>query len=587
MRELFLNLWRWSNKSDKYRFMMVIALTIVSSFLEVISIGMTIPLVTALINPESLINFSILKDIFKNFGLANMEEIVHIIILVFIAVTIISAVIRILSIKMSAEFAFSLGNDLSVRVYENILKRPYVIHKDINSSTDVSKLISKINTIIQSLIFPSIMLMSALFMFVIIATIFLFVNFLITLIVLTGVVCIYLMVTWYFKKRLKDNSEVINSMYDEHVKAIQEGVGNIQDTILNNTFEYFISLYRDIDKKLRMRQASNIVISQAPKYIIESISVIFLIAFAYYLVFLSQSISKEMFLPVFLTIAIAMQRMLPIAQQAYRSWANISGNKKSLQEIMSLTTKIDDFLEITEKQDIVFNNSIELINVSFKYPSSDHFSLQGVNLKIKKGQRIGFIGSTGCGKSTIIDLIMGLLVPDNGEIKVDGTILKACNSASWYKHITHVPQNIFLLDGTIYENIATGDRVTSTNKVKIESAGKLACLDEFLSLKSQGYSLNVGERGSKLSGGQKQRVGLARCIYKKADLIVLDESTSALDSELEKEVMNNIYNLDQSHTILIIAHRLDTLRGCDQIVKLSKGRIKRVGNYDEILGGVL
>ena len=287
MRELFLNLWRWSNKSDKYRFMMVIALTIVSSFLEVISIGMTIPLVTALINPESLINFSILKDIFKNFGLANMEEIVHIIILVFIAVTIISAVIRILSIKMSAEFAFSLGNDLSVRVYENILKRPYVIHKDINSSTDVSKLISKINTIIQSLIFPSIMLMSALFMFVIIATIFLFVNFLITLIVLTGVVCIYLMVTWYFKKRLKDNSEVINSMYDEHVKAIQEGVGNIQDTILNNTFEYFISLYRDIDKKLRMRQASNIVISQAPKYIIESISVIFLIAFAYYLVFLS------------------------------------------------------------------------------------------------------------------------------------------------------------------------------------------------------------------------------------------------------------------------------------------------------------
>ncbi len=582
MNKLIKILWLNLTIKDKKRFLLVTILTILSSFLEVFSIGMVIPLITVLINPSKLMEYDIITNITNYFNIYEATQIIFPIVVIFIIVTVLSTVVRIYSIKISANFSFLLGSSLSVKAYHNILYRPYIEHKNINSSEDISKLVSKINTVIQSLIFPSVMFVSALIMFFIISTVFLFVNYQLTLLLMLGLVIIYSLVTLYFKKRLKENSIEISSMQDQQVQLVQESVGGIQDVIINNSFDYFIEKYNLIDKNLRKCQSSNIVVAQAPRYLIETISIVFIIVLSYYFVFINHIIPKAMVLPTFITVAIALQRILPIAQQAYRSWANIEGNKQSLIDVLKLLSSSKEKINLINKN-VVFDSQIELKNISFRYPNSDNLILNNINLIINKGEKIGFIGSTGSGKSTLIDIIMGLLMPTDGDILIDNQKLTQNNSISWYQHIAHVPQNIYIQDSDFYQNIAFGSEMKNIDKVNVVNASKVACLDDFIKEKADGYTENLGERGSKLSGGQRQRVGIARCIYKDSSLIVLDEATSALDTATEEKVMENIYNLDKDYTILIIAHRLSTLKECDKIVELENGRIKKIGTYKEMV----
>lgn len=582
MSELFKILWANLNKKYKTQFFIVNILTIVSSLLEVFSIGMVIPLISVLIEPSKLMEFEVIKNIAYYFSVHKPEDLISPIIGVFIIAATLSAAIRILSIKINADFSFSIGSDLSIKAYRNILYRDYCIHKDINSSEDISKLVSKINAVIQSLIFPSVMLLSALLMFVIIFIVFLFVNFQLTLSIAFGLCVIYALVTFYFKERLKRNSIAIASLQDKHVQVVQESVGGIQDVIINNSFKYFIDLYSDVDINLRKSQSSTIVIAQAPRYLIELISIVFLVGVSYYFAFINKVIPNDMILPTFITIAVALQRILPIGQQAYRSWANIEGNKQSLIDVLSILTPIES-LKSNAGRNIKFTSEIKLRNLSFKYKNSETFILDDINLTIKKGQKVGFIGSTGSGKSTLIDIIMGLLKPTGGELKIDDQHLHDGNKESWYEQISHVPQNIYLVDSDFYQNIAFGSAQKDIDKVRVKHSAKIAYADEFISKKANSYSENVGERGAKLSGGQRQRIGIARCIYKNTNLMILDEATSALDSDTETMVMRNINDLNKKHTVLIIAHRSKTLRGCDMIVKMESGKIINIGTYDDLV----
>jgi ABC-type multidrug transport system fused ATPase/permease subunit len=510
MNKLFKILWLNLTSKDKKQFLFVTILTIISSLLEVFSIGMVIPLITVFIEPSKLMDFTVIQEVAHYFNIYQPQQFVFPVVTIFIFVTIISAIIRIFSIKVSADFAFSIGSELSIKAYENILYRSYSEHKSINSSEDISKLVSKINAVIQSLIFPSIMLLSALIMFFVISTIFLFINLQLTISLVVGLLFIYSFVTIYFKTRLKVNSLEIASMQDKQVQIVQESFGGIKDVIINNSFKYFINIYTKIDKNLRQRQSSNIVVSQSPRYLIESISIVFLIVLSYYFTFVNQIIPKDMILPTFITVAMALQRILPIAQQAYRSWANIEGNKQSLIDVLELLKPRKVNITNINNSNLSFKNEITLSNISFKYDNSQKLILKDINLTIKKGEKIGFIGDTGSGKSTLIDIIMGLLKPTNGYITIDDIKLNNHNLASWYHQISHVPQNIYILDSDFYQNIAFGSESENIDKLKVEESGKLACADEFIKQKNNNYSDNVGERGSKLSGGQKQRLGIAR-----------------------------------------------------------------------------
>jgi ATP-binding cassette subfamily B protein len=234
--------------------------------------------------------------------------------------------------------------------------------------------------------------------------------------------------------------------------------------------------------------------------------------------------------------------------------------------------------------DIVFMKSIELRNVSFQYATHQPNVLSGFNLVINKGDRIGFIGSTGCGKSTLLDIIMGLLEPSNGSIVIDGIALSSSTIPSWQSHISHVPQAIFLSDATIAENIAFGVPLKQINMEKVKEAAVKSCIAETIKGWPDAYKTIIGERGVRISGGQRQRIGLARALYKNSSLLILDEATSALDNKSEQSVMSEIDELDGELTLIIVAHRLTTLKGCTRVVEIEGGKIKRAGSYEEMIG---
>jgi ATP-binding cassette subfamily B protein len=289
-------------------------------------------------------------------------------------------------------------------------------------------------------------------------------------------------------------------------------------------------------------------------------------------------------IPVLGALAFGAQRLLPVLQQGYSAWINIQGGQASLHDVLEL---LDQPLPVYANQSIYeqlsFQQCISLNNLSFRYSAQTPWVLKDLNLSITKGSRVGFIGKTGSGKSTLIDIVMGLLQPNEGGLEIDGHQITASNCRSWQAHIAHVPQVIFLSDSTIEENIAFGIPKEKIDHERVMQAAAQAQIAEIIESWPKQYQTFVGERGIRLSGGQRQRIGIARALYKQADVMIFDEATSALDNETEQAVMQAIESLSKNLTILIIAHRLTTLKSCTQIVELDEGRIKRVGSYQDIV----
>jgi ATP-binding cassette subfamily B protein len=288
--------------------------------------------------------------------------------------------------------------------------------------------------------------------------------------------------------------------------------------------------------------------------------------------------------PVLGALALGAQRLLPALQQAYSAWQSIAGNRDSLADVIDLLDQ-DVPAELLQPAPppLPFRDEIRFDGVRFRYNLATPWVLDGLTLRIAKGSRIGFVGSTGSGKSTTLDLLMGLLTPTEGSISVDGVVLDEASVRAWQQSIAHVPQSIYLADASLAENIAFGVPAAGIDRERVRRAARQAQIQEFIESGPEGYDAQVGERGVRLSGGQRQRIGIARALYKNASVLVFDEATSALDNATEQSVMATIDSLDRGLTILLIAHRLTTVRHCDQIVLLEHGQVMAVGSYDQLL----
>ena len=275
---------------------------------------------------------------------------------------------------------------------------------------------------------------------------------------------------------------------------------------------------------------------------------------------------------------------MPAIQVIYLSSTRLKFVGSALDKIINDIKNLKP-LNLNQNQGVLnFNKTIDLKNISFNYPNSKRTSLKNINLSIPNRSRVGIMGQTGCGKTTMVDIILGLLDPKKGTLEVDGQIIKDQNRRSWQRSIGYVPQQIYLSDDTIAANIAFGVHSKDINKDLVEKASKIANLHEFIidELPDQ-YETTVGERGIRLSGGQRQRIGIARALYHNPKVLILDEATSALDDQTEKVVMEAINNLDKNITIIIIAHRLSTIKNCDIVYLLEKGELKNTGTFEEII----
>jgi ATP-binding cassette subfamily B protein len=325
-------------------------------------------------------------------------------------------------------------------------------------------------------------------------------------------------------------------------------------------------------------KGSNSIIGASPRYIIETIGIVFIALLAYILTSNEELISTA--IPTLGVLAVGAQKLLPTLQQCYLSISTIKSSEYPLRDVLSILESSNKCKEIKVKS-LQFNNKIELKDVGFKYDADANFVLRNISLVINKGDCIGIVGETGSGKSTLIDILMGLISPVEGSILIDDQILDESSLVNWRKSVAHVPQSIYLADTTIEENIAFGKNKEDIDVSRISQAAALAQIEDVISTMPKKYKTIIGENGVSLSGGQRQRIGIARALYTQSDVIVLDEATSALDYKTENKVMDSISQMNTTKTILIIAHRTETLKNCNKIIKLENGKISEIGRYSD------
>jgi ATP-binding cassette, subfamily B, bacterial PglK len=381
---------------------------------------------------------------------------------------------------------------------------------------------------------------------------------------------------------LQQNSVRIADEYTRVVKALQEGLGGIRDVLLDGTQPVYCEVYRQADHQLRRAQGGNAFIGQSPRFAMEALGMVLIAALAYGLSHQGKGAATA--LPVLGALALGAQRLLPALQQGYSAWASMAGNHASLAATVDLLDQpLPAELLRPPPPPLALHTAIQFRGVRFRYGGDGPWVLDGLDLTIQKGARIGLVGGTGSGKSTTLDLLMGLLEPTEGEVLVDGQPITGNLVRAWQRSIAHVPQSIYLADTTMAENIAFGVPRAAIDMQRVQDAARQAQIAEFIESRPRGYDAHVGERGVRLSGGQRQRIGIARALYKRASVLVLDEATSALDNETERSVMEAIDGLHRDLTILLIAHRLSTVRHCDTIAELQHGRITAQAPYEELL----
>jgi len=435
---------------------------------------------------------------------------------------------------------------------------------------------------IYSVILPTLTLVSSGVMLLAILVALVYVDPAVSLSASLGFGLIYILLAKQTRMMKIRNSRVIAEKSTQIIKSLQEGLGGIRDVLIDGSQDVYCETYRRADTPLRQAQANNQVAGQSPRFIMESLGMVLIAGLAFYLFNLPDGASRA--IPVLGVLALGAQRMLPVMQQSYNAWSSIQGSHASLEDTLSL---LDQPLPSnhggSEMTKINFSHAITFEDVSFRYGAQSHEVIQQLSLSIAKGERVGVVGATGSGKSTIIDILMGLLEPTSGRLAVDGNAITEKNVRGWQGHIAHVPQAIFLSDTTIAENIAFGVATKDIDHERVRAAANKAQLHDVIDRLPNQYEALVGERGVRLSGGQRQRIGIARALYKEADVFVFDEATSALDNQTEESVMQSIESLGDEITVIMIAHRLTTLKNCTKIIELSDGKIINVGSYEDII----
>lgn len=570
-------IWHQLEPNRKLQLYAIICLMIISSLVEVFSIGSVIPFIGVLVDPEKVFEHPHMEPLIRYFSISEPAEIIIPIAVVFCFGAIASGFLRIMLLVVQTRVTYSIGVDLSVKIFERTLNQPYVVHISRNSSEVISGVSVKANELIVSLLYPTAILVSSLIMLAIVLIALVMLNPTITMVTISAFALFYGLVLILFKKRLRRISSTIAIQYQKVIKLIQEGLGGIRDILLDGTQRTFVNNYYHSESSLRTSRASLQIISGMPRYIIETLGTLLIVGVAIYLTKGGDGLHSA--LPVLGVMGLAAQRLTPIIQQIYSSWTAIEGGRTSVNDALDLLEQVIPVRsENTSMTDsLPFESSIKLERVSFRYSSGLSEIIKDLNLTIVKGARIGVIGETGSGKSTLLDIIMGMLVPTNGNIRIDNCILTADTMTYWQDKIAHVPQSIYLADSTITENIAFGFSPNDIDHERVIASAKTAQIHEVIQEMSMGYDTVVGERGVRLSGGQRQRIGIARAIYKQASVIVLDEATSALDKDTEELVMNAIHALPQKITLIIVAHRHSTLKQCTGIIQIKKGMISEIG----------
>lgn len=576
--QTFSKILQLLNAKQKTNMAIQFMLMLLGTGLEMLSIGILLPIITLMSQGEAGFKSKFILGVSSKLHIFDPQTLLFWMLGILVVVYFIKMIFLGFASWRQNNYIFGLQAHLSQKLYAGYLFQQYSFHIQRNSST----LINNVTLVVQQL---SASLMALLNM---LTESFNLLGVVILLLIIepSGTLVVFAVLglsSWVFytvsRRKLYRWGKDLNFHEGLRIKHLQQGLGGLKELKIFGAEKEFSNRY-NYHSRITARINGNYQTIQAwPRLWLEFLSIIGILVLVFFMLFTGNTFNS--ILPKLGLFAAAAFRLIPSLNKIINSMQNVRYAKQPL-ETLSNELKLVGNIADTAEQDIPFAHTIELTNVSFQYPSADRPSLCDVNLVIRKGQSVGFIGSTGAGKSTLVDIILGLLSPDSGVISVDGTDIHK-GVRKWQKQIGYVPQFIYLTDDSLRNNIAFGIPEAEIDDEAVRNAIRLAQLKPLVSELPQGTQTNVGERGVRLSGGQRQRVGIARALYHNPDVIVLDEATSSLDVNTENYVMESIRSLKGIKTILIIAHRYSTIQDCDVIFRLDTGKIVQKGSSLELL----
>ena len=578
------NLFLYLNKKQKNKFIILQIVVVLNSFIEILGVSSILPFISLVSNENIIFENDTFSKIYLFFNFSDINEFIFFSGFLVFLLLLISSVSAIITTVLLSNFANQISAEISIRLFKHYINQKWLYHLNTSSSYIINNLSQECSRVTGGIADPAMQMISRL-CFVIPMSLGIFiVNPLIAICGLLIFLFSYFIIYKIIKKKIFNNGVILSESSKEKFKVINEAFGGIKDVILSNVGLYFIDKFNTQSFASAKASALNTTLIRIPKYLIEFVA----FGFTVILIIFLNSHNKGDFVGIIPQLAffvLAGYKLLPSFQQIYMNISTIKSHISALDSIeIDLQSSIEK-KEIYKENKENFKNfkTIILKNLNFSFQKRKKFQITNLNLNINANSIIGIAGESGSGKSTIANLIIGLLEPTSGEIKIDGKVLDYRNMKSWQKNIGYVPQSIFLCEGSLKENIAFGIDYKNIDNELVEKAVKLAELSSFINTLPDYLDTNLGERGVQLSGGQQQRVGIARALYHDPNILIFDEATSSLDENTEKNIMNAIDKFSGLKTIIIIAHRINTLKKCDNIFLIEQGRIIDEMNFESLI----
>lgn len=555
------------------QFFLILCMMLIGAVAEFVALGAIVPFITVMADPAGFLQAKDAGLIARLVADAEVQQARLALTLFFLTVVLLAGTARLVISWLTARYAMMVGHDLSMVVYRNMIQQDYMFHLT-NSSAELVAAMQKINQFSSNVLWPIMQSITSVLTVSFIFTALLLISFPIAVSALAIIATLYSAIVLIVQPFQRRNSVVIATAQSEKIRLLQEGFGGIRDIIINGLQRVYINRFGKTEYAFRTRQSTNMILNNGPRVFVETL---LLIVAGLSLFVVSNGIDDLTgILPTAAAFALGFQRILPYMQMVYRGRAMITSNSASTSDVRQFVTLPRPAVPSSPSSEISFTERLELKDVSFAYGAEGTQAVEAITLMIPKGAFVGITGPSGSGKSTLVDLTMGLQLPTSGKLLIDKKQIHRDNLAGWRARIAHVSQSVFLIEGTIRDNVALGIPSDEVESARLIASLRMAELADFVAQQDNGLDTWVGERGARLSGGQRQRIGIARALYLDRDVLVLDEATSALDEVTQAKVMANIRAMKSQITILSITHRLDTLKGCDTIIELEDGRLRQV-----------
>lgn len=578
--------WSLFSKKEKRNAIYLIVFITIVAFIDVLGVASLLPFMTIVANPDLLTGNKYLQQVYLFLDFTNTQMYLYFLSGIILAVFLLSLIFKTFTTYLMLKFSLMRECTISFGLLTRFLCQPYSWFASQNSALLSGKILSEVNQIVHQAVLPIMILISNLIVTLFLFILLLLVNPKLALLTTLLFASSYFFIYQAIKKYIKKIGFERHESNEKRFKVVSDVFSVIRDVKLHSLEGKYLDSYYEASSVFAKHQSSSQSIAQLPRYVLE------LIAFSgMVLIVLFQSLQSGGLvgaLPIISLYAFAGYRLMPAMQLIYVSASQIRYIYPSLQEVSKDFNLYDSKIYSSppkniQKSYVEFNDCVSIKNLYFQYPGSQDESLKNVNFKIKKNKTIGVVGKTGSGKTTLIDVIMGLYPVNKGSINVDGVEITSNNIHEWQKLIGYVPQSIHLLNDTIANNIALVSRTDEVDNLKIVNAAKTANLHDFISSLPDQYQTIVGDRGVRLSGGQCQRIGLARALYSQPKILFLDEATSALDNLTELAVMEAVQKLSHSMTLIIVAHRLSTIASCDEVLLMSEGSVIDSGRFEDLM----